>query len=269
MKRKSMLFTVLLSLITNAVVAAVPPMINYQGKLRQPDGTAVVDSTYDVQFSIYDVSTGGTPLWSETQSIQVNGGKFATLIGSAINLPANIFDSQNRYFSIGIKDGSNYVELSPRQQIASVAFAFKAAAADTATTVSDGAISTSKIANAAVTSAKLATDLSITGALQVGSLTGPWINNNGRFIRLGDIQIAWGEYGSGGPSPITIPLPAPFLGTDYALTTTASDWPFEVLVADWRSKQTTSFMVRKYNQNGTEFTGPFGQFCWIAIGKWR
>lgn len=137
-----------------AASAGVPPMISYQGKLLQPSGAPVPDGTYSMQFAIYDVPTGGTALWSETNpSVQVKGGLFATMLGSVVNLPANIFDGSSRFF--GVKVGGD-PEMSPRQQVASVAFAVKAASADTAATVSDGAITTCKIADTAVTSGKLA-----------------------------------------------------------------------------------------------------------------
>ena len=101
--------------------AGVPPMINYQGKLMQPSGAAVPDGTYSMTFAIYDVPTGGTALWSETNpSVQVKGGLFAVLLGSVTNLPANIFDNPDRWF--GVKVAAD-PEMTPRQKVASVAYA--------------------------------------------------------------------------------------------------------------------------------------------------
>ena len=142
--------------------ASVPPMISYQGKLMQPSGAAVPDGTYSMQFAIYDVPTGGTALWSETNpSVAVKGGLFSVLLGSVVNLPSNIFDNQSRFF--GVKVGSD-PEMTPRQQIASSAFAFRSAVAGT---VDDGAITTSKLADGAVTEAKIA-DASVT-AMKIAS----------------------------------------------------------------------------------------------------
>lgn len=133
------------------VYASVPPMISYQGKLMQPSGAAVPDGTYSIQFAIYDVPTGGTALWSETNSsVQVKGGLFAVMLGSINNLPSNIFDSPSRFF--GVKVGSD-PEMTPRQQIASSAFSFRSAIAGT---VDDGAITASKLADGAVTAEKIA-----------------------------------------------------------------------------------------------------------------
>jgi len=141
----------------SAAFSAVPPMISYQGKLMQPSGAPVPDGTYSIQFAIYDDPVSADPahkLWGETNpNVQVKGGLFSVLLGSVNNLPGNIFDNPNRFF--GVKVGGD-PEMVPRQQIASVGYALKAAAADTAATVPDGAITTGKLADASVSNAKIA-----------------------------------------------------------------------------------------------------------------
>ena len=129
-------------------LASVPAVINYQGRLTQPSGTTVADGTYSMLFSIYDVPTNGTALWSETNpGVAVKGGLFATMLGSVTPIPATIFDSPTRYFAV--KVGSD-AEMTPRQQIASVGYAVKAASSDIATTVPDAAITGAKLATSAV-----------------------------------------------------------------------------------------------------------------------
>ncbi len=119
--KRMALIAVLVCIAVGAVFAAVPPIINYQGKLMQPSGVPVPDGTYSMVFAIYAQPTGGTALWSETNlSVQVKGGLFATLLGSINNLPANIFDNPDRWF--GVKVGAD-PEMVPRQQIASVPYA--------------------------------------------------------------------------------------------------------------------------------------------------
>ena len=121
MNRLSVVVIVSLMALAQLCRASVPPMISYQGKLMQPSGAAVPDGTYGMQFAIYDVPTGGTPLWSETNpSVQVKGGLFSVLLGSVVNLPGNIFDNPDRWF--GVKVGSD-PEMMPRQKIASVPYA--------------------------------------------------------------------------------------------------------------------------------------------------
>jgi len=120
-------------------------MINYQGKLMLPSGAPIADGTYSMRFAIYDVPTGGTALWSETNpAVQVKGGLFAVMLGSVTNLPANIFDSPDRFF--GVTVGTD-TEMTPRQKIASVAYA------QIAGSVPDGSITVAKLAPEASTPA--------------------------------------------------------------------------------------------------------------------
>ena len=179
MKHIILVLSIVISLISATLQAwsAVPPMINYQGKLTGADGRPIADGAYAVTFAIYPVPIGGVALWSETNTaVQVKGGLFNVLLGSVINLPANIFDAPDRFF--GVQVGTD-AEMTPRQQIASVPFAVRAESADTATkatqadraatadaaaiadTVKDGAITTSKLADGVVTTGKLS-DGSIT-----------------------------------------------------------------------------------------------------------
>ncbi len=156
---------ILLTIIASlAALTAIPPMVSYQGKLTKADGTLLPDGTYTMEFSIYDVPTDGRALWWESNpAVQVKKGLFSVLLGSVVNLPANIFDNQNRYF--GVKVGTD-AEMSPRQQIASVPFAFRAASAGT---VDDGTI----------TKAKLAPDATsdISDALKTG-----WVSVNDTWL---------------------------------------------------------------------------------------
>ncbi|MEI6519472.1 MAG: hypothetical protein WCO98_05475 [bacterium] len=122
---------ILLTIIVNlAAIAAVPPMVNYQGKLTKADGTLLPDGTYSMTYAIYNVAMNGVAIWSEINpTVQVKKGLFSVLLGSIRHLPDNIFDGTDRYF--GVTVGTD-PEMTPRQQIASVPFALKAAVADTA-----------------------------------------------------------------------------------------------------------------------------------------
>ena len=161
MRTRLVLLALCLSLALTAF-ADVPPMINYQGKLLTPAGAAVADTAYVMQFAIYDAPAGGTQLWSEPPaSVQVKKGLFSVLLGSVNNLGPNLFSAPNRF--LGIKVGAD-AEMTPRQQIVSSAFAFKAATADMASTavnaliantVADGAITTDKIADNSISVSKL------------------------------------------------------------------------------------------------------------------
>jgi hypothetical protein len=192
--RRLGLATLLIGLCAG-VYASVPPMINYQGKLGNASGVPVADGVYSMQFAIYDVSVGGSALWTETNpNVQVKGGLFSVLLGSVNNIPSTVFSASNRFF--GVTVGSD-PEMTPRQQIASVGFAANSASADTAscagtaTTVPDGAITTSKIANGAVSSIQIADSSINTNHLADQSVTITKLANGSVTATKIENQQAW------------------------------------------------------------------------------
>lgn len=101
--------------------ADVPNLIDYQGRLTDDNGDPVTGNV-SITFSIYDVETGGTALWTETQgSIDVEAGLFQVSLGSSSRfLPDSLFDDPDRWLGINVAgDG----EMSPRTKIASVPYA--------------------------------------------------------------------------------------------------------------------------------------------------
>ena len=66
MKRIAISLALALGALT--AVAAVPQLINFQGILRDGSGNPVANGSYSVVFTIHDAPTGGSSLWSETQS---------------------------------------------------------------------------------------------------------------------------------------------------------------------------------------------------------
>src|SRR5688572_6880622 len=77
------LLAVLLVLSVSALaqVSAVPPLMNFQGRLARPDGTPVADGNYSLRFSLHDALSGGTEKWSQTISaVTVKNGTFAVLL---------------------------------------------------------------------------------------------------------------------------------------------------------------------------------------------
>jgi len=117
-------------------LAQIPKTISYQGILKNADGTSVTDGTYSITFKLYDISTEGTPLWTEKQSLTVNAGIFNHILGS-INPLEIPFDKQY-WLGIIIGDG---IELKPRMKLASSAYSLNAAS------VADNSVTGSKIAD--------------------------------------------------------------------------------------------------------------------------
>jgi len=109
----------------------VPQLLNYQGKLTNSLGKPV-DGSKEMIFEFHDAVVDGNLLggFSETQQVVVTKGVFNVLIGSATEggVPASVFDGTSVYLSVKVEGEP----LSPRQRIASVAYAFRSAQADDA-----------------------------------------------------------------------------------------------------------------------------------------
>ena len=93
MKGKSVLacLTVLLITLTAAhfvAYASSPQQISHQGYLTDSSGNPVPDGDYLIGFAIYDVQTGGTALWNESQTVTVINGVYNVILGQ----PGNLLD---------------------------------------------------------------------------------------------------------------------------------------------------------------------------------
>jgi len=143
--------TLLISLVTLAFVfpaqAQVPTTLGYQGYLTDNSNIAVTDGSYSVAFNLYTSASGGSALWTETQSVTTSGGVFTATLGSTTPITLN-FDQQY-YLGIAISGGS---ELSPRVALTPSAYSF------IAKNIEDNAVTSSKIVDGAIVSADLASN---------------------------------------------------------------------------------------------------------------
>ncbi len=81
MKVKVTLFCFVLA-VSTVFSQGIPHQINYQGHLMDSEGSPLT-GTHDLTFALYDVDTGGIPLWSEIQSgVAVTDGIFNVSIGA-------------------------------------------------------------------------------------------------------------------------------------------------------------------------------------------
>lgn len=105
--------------------AAVPRLINYQGRLTDSAGVPL-NGTYNITFRIYDAESAGNLLWSETHSAAViQKGIFHVMLGSVSSLGL-AFDKP---YWLEIKVGSD-APMAPRQQITSAGYAVRAEKAE-------------------------------------------------------------------------------------------------------------------------------------------
>jgi hypothetical protein len=123
--------------------------ISYQGRLADSAGNPLT-GMYNLEFRIYDVPTGGAPLWEEFwtggNSVAVSDGLFNVMLGSINTTLASAIEGHDELY-LGITVGTDS-EMVPRVQLGSVPFSMQAM------TVPDGSITTAKIADGAVTAAK-------------------------------------------------------------------------------------------------------------------
>lgn len=124
-------------------------LIPYQGRLTSADDQLLTQPT-NMVFRIYNVASGGTPLWEEqwtgANNVQVNDGLFNVMLGSLTSLPAGLTNNSNLFLGITIgTDG----EMSPRVQLGSVPFAMQAV------NIPDNSVTSAKIQNGSIGNDKL------------------------------------------------------------------------------------------------------------------
>ena len=189
-----------------AQTSTTPSLLSYQGRVTDATGALVGNSTpvnRDVKFQLYTASSGGTPVWAETQTVTISGGEFSVLIGNGSGisgltgpsapaptpykkLPDILNASSNPsgvsfYLGVTVDDGNSGTtdaEISPRQQFVAGAYALRATVAEsvassaiTTAMIADSNITTSKIADSNITSAKIADSTIVTADLANSAVT--------------------------------------------------------------------------------------------------
>ena len=93
--------------------------IPYPGHLSDDAGQPVADGAYDFTFTLYDVPTGGTPLWSEVQKgVKVKGGAFVTMLGSVNGIPGEVL-GKGQWLAVEVRGPgeTDFTALTPRQRL--------------------------------------------------------------------------------------------------------------------------------------------------------
>jgi hypothetical protein len=110
-------------LSASAGAATVPASIDQQGRFFKSDGTPET-GTLKVTFRIYEAATGGSALWSENQSITLDGsGFYSVSLGTTTAFPSTLWDGRVLFLGITI-EGED--EMTPRQPVYSVPYALRA-----------------------------------------------------------------------------------------------------------------------------------------------
>jgi hypothetical protein len=113
--------TLLIDGTVHPASAQIPQTMSYQGVLTDGAGTPVSDGSYNVTFSLYAAASGGTAIWTETQSVQVTGGIFSVILGS--DTPLALAFDQPYWLGVSVDGGQ---EFSPRRELTAAAYSLKA-----------------------------------------------------------------------------------------------------------------------------------------------
>ncbi len=217
----------------------VPSTVGFEGQLASADGSPVADGDYSITFRLYDVASGGSALWTETQMVTVTDGLYSAQLGSTNPLNATYFEG-SRW--LGLKVGTDS-EMTPRIPISAVPFALNA---QQAMGIQGRDVSTSAPAN--------------NDALLWDQDLDQWIPGNPRGII--DNSIAQGRLTleSGNPIPTTDQLNkttiyfTPYIGNRIALYD-GSEWEIhtfsEVSLPVPVTTSNTNFDIFIYDNSGT------------------
>jgi hypothetical protein len=277
---------VLLTLVVVSAPAAVPQLISHQGRIAV-NGTNFEGAG---QFKFALVNSGGTiTYWSNNNtstagseptaavSLTVTKGLFAVLLGdtSLTNmsaLPTNVFDNEDVRLRVWFNDGSTGFQLlPPDQRLTASPYALNAAKADVATTVTDGSITSAKIAAGAVGNASL-TNSTIT----INPSTG--LTGGGSVALGGSVSISSNGTSSNTPSTLVLrdasgnfsagTITGTFVGDGSGLTGVGGGpGSSEVLLANVKAPPLRPVLAWGDNHDGQTSVPPLADVAAIATGN--
>jgi len=115
--------------VMHPAIAQIQRTLSYQGVLTDSLGNPKPDGTYSFTFRLYDVASGGTPLWSEQKTLAVERGLFSTTLGDQVTIGPGLSFDRSYWLGIIVATGS---ELTPRVPLTAVGRSLYSSAADTA-----------------------------------------------------------------------------------------------------------------------------------------
>jgi hypothetical protein len=118
------MLTAVLALTSTLALAQAPQRVSYQGLLLKTDGTPET-GLVSMTFSIYSAASGGASQWSETQTVLLSQGYYATTLGDTTALTPSLFDGTEHYLELSVAGSA----LTPRMRLVSVPYAISAASA--------------------------------------------------------------------------------------------------------------------------------------------
>jgi hypothetical protein len=168
---------------------SVPALINYQGRLANPDGSPLPTGDYELRFGLYDAATNGALIWGPQvfdggmgagrgPKIPVVQGYFNVMLGPVDTNGASLagaFNASNRFVEVTV---SNRPPILPRQQILSAPFALMAAS------VANGSVTLDKLASRPV-----GTNVPVGGIAVSETIISLTITNASNFVAIPTLTI--------------------------------------------------------------------------------
>jgi len=247
--------------------------------LADSSGNPLTDKV-NMEFRIYDVPTGGVPLWTEMwtggSAVDVSDGLFNVMLGSIDNTLASAIEGYDELY-LGITVGTDS-EMAPRVQLGSVPFSMQAM------TVADGSITTGKIASEAITTTHLLDEAVTTEKIATGSvatthildgavtqtkapfaLIGPGYRMEAGTTRLTEDELGWGF--NFFTKRIYFSEPFPHGCEPVVVVNTSRGWPAwgERIVAMAGNISRDAFQAAVFRVNGDEITTD-PRLEWVAFG---
>ena len=126
MRKFRLAFFVIIGILclTAIAYAAIPRVINYQGRLTDKDDNPLTGN-FLVTFRFYDAETLSHPIWEEGHILTIKNGMFNVLMGSVKPLEIDF----NKTLWLGMEVASDG-EMTPRIKLASSVYALNAKSID-------------------------------------------------------------------------------------------------------------------------------------------
>lgn len=113
MKHSYLLLLTILTFSLSSLNAQTAKKLSIQGFLKDGNGQAVENGSYEITFKLYDVSSGGTPLWTEVNNdVKVFGGIYTVQLGAIEDITGLAWDVP---YHLGVTVSGT--ELSPRTEL--------------------------------------------------------------------------------------------------------------------------------------------------------
>ncbi len=174
-----------LLIATSLQAHALGTAFTYQGQL-QHSGT-VENDTCDFQFTLFDAASGGTQVGSTQTLTPVTGAD--GLFTVPLDFGGTAFNGADRFLQIAVRcpvGSGSYTTLTPRQPLSAAPYALYSPVAGVANDLTcTGCLSSTDLANGAITAAKIGDGQVSTAKLSAGGST------NGQVLTSNGAGVVW------------------------------------------------------------------------------